>query len=161
MSDIFDQWDSQYDASQIASDVENNKGGDYPEIPSGDYEVSVEKAELKATAKGNPMVSIWFKILNGEYKNQKLFYNQVISADPNKAYYGIHSACEFMRSLQTGVDVKFTPKGGFKEWSNAILDVAEYAQNKEYHLVYENVKDGFDKYEIAEVLSSGEGDVPF
>ena len=35
----------------------------------------VDKIELKPTKKGDPMVSIWFTILAGKYKNSKLFMN--------------------------------------------------------------------------------------
>lgn len=158
--EIFEEFDNKYDSAQIAKDVEEKGGSsDYEKLPSGDYEVTVEKAELKKTAKGNPMVSFWLKVVSGDYKGKRIFYNQAISEDPNKAHTGIHFANEFMKSLQTGVEIKFVK---FSQWNDVILDVAEYAQNKEYHLEYVNGgENGFDKFTITELLSDKGDGVPF
>ena len=82
MANIFDKWDKDIDTEGLANDVKEaaeNGGGDYKEVPHGDYEVAVQQMELKASKKGDPMVSIWFKILEGEFKGSIIFYNQVIT----------------------------------------------------------------------------------
>lgn len=158
--EIFEKFEKKYNSSQVAKDVEEKKGnGDFEKLPSGDYEVKVEKAELKETSKGNPMVSIWLKVVSGDHKGKLLFYNQSISDDVNKAHTGVHFANEFMRSLQTGVEIKFVD---WKQWNDMILDVAEYSQGKEYHLEYVNGgENGFDKFTITELLSDKGDGVPF
>ena len=45
---------------------------EFKEVPEGKYEVK-KKNELKQSKTGRPMVAFWFKILEGEYKNQYIF----------------------------------------------------------------------------------------
>ena len=105
------------------------------------------------------MCTIWFKILNGEKQNQRIFYNQVISTDSGKMGFCIHKANEFMKSLKTGADVKFE---NFRQWHDLILDVGEYSQTKTYQLRYTNSEEngGFSNCEIEDVFEKGDG-VPF
>lgn len=86
-------------------------------VPHGTYEVEVNKMELKKSKKGDPMLSIWFKILNGQYKGGLIFYNQVLNTG-----VGLHNANEMLRSLDSGVEIKFV---NFKQYHNMILDVYE------------------------------------
>lgn len=62
----YSKFDKQVDVEGLKKDVkeaqENGGSGDYKEVPFGDYEVSVDKMELSESKKGDPMVSIWFKI---------------------------------------------------------------------------------------------------
>ena len=61
---IFDKWDNEIDTKGLAEDIKNaseNKQ-EFKEVPHGTYEVKVDKMEIKATQKGDPMASIWFKI---------------------------------------------------------------------------------------------------
>ena len=83
MANMFDKWDEAIDIEGIKKDiaeaVANGGQGNYKEVPHGNYEVAVQQMELKASKKGDPMVSIWFKIVSdGEYKGSMIFYNQVI-----------------------------------------------------------------------------------
>ena len=78
----FSKFDQAMDLEGLASDiqkVEENGGGDYKEVPYGTYEVKITKLELTESKKHDPMVTAWFKILNGEYKNSLLFMNQVVT----------------------------------------------------------------------------------
>lgn len=77
----FSKFDKAVDIEGLKHDIEEAKenGGNRREVPHGDYEVKVQKMELTESKKGDPMVSIWFKILTGEFKNSLLFYNQVIT----------------------------------------------------------------------------------
>jgi len=82
--DMFSRWDKEIDTEGLQKDVAeaaaNGGGGNYKEVPHGNYEVAVQQMELKASKKGDPMVSIWFKIVSdGEYKGSMIFYNQVIT----------------------------------------------------------------------------------
>ena len=66
---IFAQWDNAVDMDGLQKDIQEaaeNGGGNFKEVPHGQYEVSIEKMELKATKeKNNPMVSVWFNIVDG------------------------------------------------------------------------------------------------
>ena len=81
---IFDKWDKEVDVEGLAKDVaeaaENGGQTTYKEVPHGEYEVAIQQMELKPSSKGDPMVSIWFKIVSdGEYKGSIIFMNQVIT----------------------------------------------------------------------------------
>lgn len=152
--DIFDKFDKQFDTAALKEDEKRaaeNGGGDFPEVPWGDYVVKVEQAELKESkTSGKPMVSIWFKILEGEYKNSMIFYNQVIASG-----FGLHMADEFLRSLETEIEVEFT---SFRQYAEMLLDIAEAAQALEYHLKYSERKakngNSYNDYEIVEVFEA-------
>ena len=86
MSSIFDKYADKINADELKASQQEIKdnasgGGDYPEIPVGTYEVKVDKLECKLSSKGNPMVSIWFKILKGKYEKSLIFYNGVFKED--------------------------------------------------------------------------------
>ena len=80
---MFEKWNSNADLVGLRADVKEAESNDgnrtYEAVPHGKYEVKVDKMELKPTKKGDPMVSIWFTILDGKYKNSKLFMNQVVT----------------------------------------------------------------------------------
>ena len=120
---------------------------EFKEVPKGDYEVRIEKLELAESKSGNPMIVCWMKILDGEYKNQKLFYNQVIHVG-----FGIHKACEFLRSLESGVDVHFDD---YQQFNELLLDIHEAIDGSyEYALVYGEDKKGYSTYEIKVVFEA-------
>lgn len=145
---IFDKWDSEIDIDGLIKDTtEASKGSsDFKEVPFGTYEVKVDKMELKSSKKGSPMLSIWFKVLEGDFKNSLIFYNQVLTTG-----FGIHSSKEMLKALSDGgVDVEFL---NFKQYSGLILDVHEYIDGKyEFGLEYGQNNKGFNTYKITEVF---------
>lgn len=150
MSIDFSKWDKSVDLAGLQADIEeakeNGGTGDYKEVPHGEYEVKVEKIELRATKKsGDPMVFVQFRILNGGYKNSCLFMNQVITQG-----FQIHICNEFLRSLDTDVEIEFE---SYTQYAELLLDVAEACdENKlEYALKYEESK-GYNKFTITEVF---------
>ena len=122
---IFAQWDNAVDTEELQKDIQKAKedgGGNYKEVPHGQYEVSIEKMELKATKNTNkPMVSVWFNIVSGEFKGQKIFMNQVI--DPASEWRGmqIHTTNEFLRSLiQDCADAPVVEFKTFAQYANLL-----------------------------------------
>ena len=95
---LFEKWDKEIDTENLQKDVakaaENGGQATFKEVPEGEYEVEVNQIELKASKNGDPMISIWFKIINGEYKNSILFMNQVVTQG-----FQIHIVNELLRSL--------------------------------------------------------------
>ena len=79
--DMFEKWNSNVDLNGLQKDIKDAQENkrEYEEIPHGEYEVKVAKMELKSSKKGDPMVSIWFTILEGKFKKSKLFLNQVVT----------------------------------------------------------------------------------
>ena len=146
--DMFEKWTQNADLAGLKADIETAKeGGDreYEKVPHGEYEVKLDKLELKATKKGDPMVSAWFTILEGKYKKSKLFMNQVITQG-----FQIHIVNEFLRSMGTDLVIEFVD---YKQYADLLLDVAEEcdANKLEFALKYEDNK-GYDKFTITEVF---------
>ena len=145
--DMFEKWNSNVDLRGLQKDVkdaqDNNK--EFEKVPHGEYEVKVDKMELKASKKGDPMVSIWFTILEGKYKKSKLFLNQVITQG-----FQIHIVNELLKSMKTDLVIEFVD---YKQYSELLLDVAEECDtnNLEFALKYEDNK-GYDKFTITEVF---------
>ena len=129
----FTKFDKSVDIEGLEKDIKEaaENGGNYKEVPAGTYEVKVEKMELTMSntdANGNardkskpqnPMVSIWFKILNGEYKNSLIFYNKVVYGTSNDGFM-IHSNNELLRSLDSGLDVEFE---SYSQYAQLLLDI--------------------------------------
>lgn len=146
--EIWDEFDEKIDTEGLKKDAEEaakNGGGDFKEVPLGTYEVEVNKIELKKSKKGDPMLSVWFKILTGEYKGSLIFYNQVMTQG-----FGIHNANEMLRSLDSGVDIEFT---NFKKYHEMLLDVLEAVEGTlEYALEYGENNKGYNTYKIIDVF---------
>ena len=146
MADIFEKWNESTDLKGLQDDIkdaqENNK--EFEKVPHGEYEVKLDKLELKASKKGDPMVSAWFTILEGKYKKSKLFLNQVITQG-----FQIHIVNELLKSMGTDLAIEFVD---YKQYADLLLDVAEEcdANNLEFALKYEDNK-GYDKFTITDV----------
>ena len=150
MTNIWDEFDNVIDVEGLKKDTQEaaeNGGGNYKEVPEGTYEVEVDKLELKKSKKGDPMLSCWMKISAGEYKNSIIFYNQVLTTG-----FGLHNANEFLRSLDSGVEVDFT---NFKQYYEMLLDIFEEVNgNLSYQLEYGKNSKGYNTYEISDVFEN-------
>ena len=144
------KFDKEFDTKGLQEEIkeaaENDRGG-YEDVPDGDYEVSVEKLELKESRKGDPMLSVWFNILDGKFTNSKIFMNQVLTKG-----FQIHNANELLRSLGTDLDIKFD---SFAQYAELIDDVFEQIDSDglEYLLDYGTNKKGYNTFKIKEVYS--------
>lgn len=144
---IFDKWNEQIDGAKMAQEVKEveKNGAEYKEVPVGEYEVKVEKMELRESKSGAPMVSIQFRILEGEFKKSCLFMNQVVTQP-----FQIGIVNDFLRSMETDVPVDFD--GNYAHYNDMILDVFEAAdkENLEFLISYTE-RNGFPRYKIKEV----------
>lgn len=153
--DMFSKWDKEIDTEGLQKDVAdaaaNGGTGNYKEVPHGNYEVAVQQMELKASKKGDPMVSIWFKIVEGEYKGSLVFYNQVVTQG-----FQIHMVNEMLRKMcEEMSDAPVIEFKTYKQYSELLMDIYEaIADNFEYGLKYTaNSKNkDFSNYEITEVF---------
>lgn len=113
--------------NDIAS--QGSKTGDFVEVPHGDYEVKVVKIELGQSKKEMPMAKVWFEVLAGEYKGQKIFMNQMLTSA-----FGFHKMNEFLNSLETGITVVFE---NFQQYADLFAQIfAEVDGKAEYQLAY-------------------------
>lgn len=151
MANIFDKWNKSVDLNGLRNDIveaSKNKGSvEFVDVPVGNYEVKITKAEVKATRNGDPMATIWFKIVEGDYKNQNLFMNQVITQG-----FQIHIVNNFLESLDTGLNIEFID---YDQYNNLLMDVVEKVEELglEYLLEY-GEKKGFNTFKISEVYEA-------
>lgn len=143
----FSKFDKKVDLEGLKQDIteaEENGGGEFKEVPHGNYEVAITKLELDESKKGDPMVKVWFKILEGEYKGSLIFMNQVITRG-----FQIHIVDEFLRSLETDVEVGFV---SYADYAQLLMDIYEAVNgNYEYGLKYGENK-GFNTFEITDIF---------
>lgn len=148
---MFEKWNSNVDLKGLQEDVkkaqEEGDNREFEKVPHGEYEVKLDKLELKATKKGDPMVKAQFTILQGKYKNSKLWMYQVVLQG-----FQIHIANNFLKSLKTDLNIEFVD---YVQYSELLLDVAEFCDtNKlEFAIKYEDNK-GYDKFTITEVFEA-------
>lgn len=149
---VFDKWNKAIDVEGLAKDtkeVEANGGtGDYAEVPVGTYEVKIEKMELKESSKGDPMFSAWFRIIQGDWKNNLLFMNAVITQG-----FQIGNVNRFLRSLDAVDEVEFKD---YAQYNDLIMDIMEAIDEAglEYLLEYKKNNKDFPVYTVKEVYEN-------
>ena len=140
----FSKFDKKVDLEGLKKDIEDSSNNDFKEVPLGNYEVAITKLELGESSKGDQMVKVWFKILEGEYKGSLIFMNQVVTKG-----FQIHIVDEFLRSLDTDIDIAFE---SYSQYADLLADVYEAIEgNFEYGLKYGENK-GFSTFEITDVF---------
>lgn len=145
--DIWAKFDQMVDTEGLKKDVREvaeNKI-EFKEVPEGHYEVKISKIELTQSKTGRPMVTFWFKILQGEYNNQYIFWNQVVDMG-----FGLHKVNEFLKSLDSGLEVQFE---NFTQYGQLLMDIHEAIDGRlEYGLKYSKNSKGYDEFEITDVF---------
>lgn len=144
---IFDKWNKAVDLEGLKKDIANASQNDteYVDVPVGTYEVKLAKAELKASKQSqNPMVSMWFKVIAGDYKGQTIFMNQIVTQG-----FQLNIVNNFLRSMDTGINIEFVD---YKQYADMLLDVAEACEGLEFALKYDENAKGFKTFEIVEVF---------
>lgn len=146
---IWDEFDNSIDTEGLQNDVKEaaENGGTRREVPHDTYEVKIDKLELVKSKKGDPMVTCWMRILEGEYKNSLIFMNQVINQG-----FQIHIVNEFLRNLvsemEKPIDIEFKT---YRQYGNLLMDIMEEIDgNFEYAVEYGENK-GFNTFKIEEV----------
>ena len=145
-SNIWEQFDNAIDTKALADDVKNSADSPtFKEVPDGKYEVAVDKLELIASKGGKPMGTIWFKVLTGDYKGSRIFYNQVL-----EQAFQVHMFNEFLRSLESDVEIEFQ---SYRQYGELLMNVAEAIDKRlEYALNYSHNAKNFPVFEIEEVF---------
>lgn len=144
----FSKFDNKFDVEGLKNDVkEAAKGGagKREDVPYGTYEVKIDKLELVESSKGDPMVSCWMRIQEGNFKKSVIFMNQVITQG-----FQIHIANEFLRSLDSGVKVEFK---SYSQYAQLLMDIHEAIDGQlEYLVEYDENKKGYKTFVVEEVF---------
>ena len=149
MQNLLYRFNSKVNLEEIRKELAaNSNGTNREQVPSGIYEVKVEKMELRPTKKEDPMLSIWFRILDGKYKNQCVFFNRVLTTGKNISF-----ATSLLKSFKTDTVVEFED---FVQFNDVIGQVFEAINRKKYEFALKLTKqdNGFDDYEIADVFQA-------
>ncbi len=149
---VFDKWNKNVDVEGLRRDTKeaekSGRSGEFTEVPVGKYEVMIDKMELKESSKGNPMFSCWFKILEGKYKNNRIFMNQVITQG-----FQIGIVNTFLRDLDVLEDdqIEFID---YSQYNDLIMDIKEAVDNESLGFILDyskNAKD-YSVFKITEVF---------
>lgn len=147
---VFEKFNSMFDLAGLKQDIESaaSNDGDFVEVEDGNYEVKVTKLELGQTGEksknpGMPMLKVWFDILAGDFKNQKIFCNQMLTTG-----FGIHKANQLLTDLESGVPVTFE---NFDQYHNMLEQIfAAIDGTGEYELAYSHNNKGYAVYNIVQ-----------
>jgi hypothetical protein len=147
---VFAKFNEMFDLSGLQQDIASaaSNTSDFVEVPDGSYEVKVSKIELgqtgeKSKTPGMPMMKVWFDILAGDFKGQKIFCNQMMTSG-----FGIHKCNELLTSLESGVPVVFE---NFEQYAEVMAQVfAAIDGTGEYELAYGHNNKGFATYTIVQ-----------
>lgn len=144
----WEEFDKNVDIANLEKDVEEASTREFSgeDVSSGKYEVKITKLELTQSKKGDPMLSVWFEIINGSNKGRLIFMNQVVLQG-----FQIHTANEFLRSLGTDETVEFK---GYGKYNILILNIYEKIVNNEYELDYGENKKGYKTFKIVQMYNT-------
>lgn len=145
---MFEKFNAMFDIDGLKKDIAEaaESDGEFVEVPKGEYEVKVSKIELGETGEksknpGMPMAKVWFTVLTGEYKGQKIFMNQMLTSA-----FGFHKMNEFLTSLETSVPVVFE---NFTQYDELFKQIFNEIDGKgEYQLSYGENSKGYSTYTI-------------
>lgn len=141
------------DYNKEIEELNNNKKDkkektDYPIITDGDYECSLIGLEIGTTKAGDKlMLKGSFKILDGEFKNQRLWLNKVLTGTKNPAW-AVKSAVDFLNTLGSAQVVEFN--GDFDDLETQINIVYADVKNCTF-LVHQQTNGNFKNYFVNDV----------
>ena len=147
----FNKFNEITDTEGLRNDIESaaTKGdNEFEDVPVGDYEVRAVKMELKESKNGDPMLSIWFEIVAGDYKGRYIFYNKVLLVNKPITF---HFAHEFLRDMDVETPIEFVE---WEQYDNMVKSIfAEIEDKKTFHIEYKEGKNPkFREIEIKEVF---------
>ena len=119
---IFEKFDKALNVEDLAKQVkeQGENGTPQEKVPYDEYEVKLNKLEIveckSENHKGEPLLKGSFKIIAGPHKNKWINMNQLIVRP-----FQIHLMNEFLKSLDTGLDIEFKTYGQYAELLKDIL----------------------------------------
>lgn len=156
---IFEEFDNAVDSKALEAATKKARENSFPEIPKGEYEVQFTKIEMTTTKKApkKPMLSITAKILDGKYKNSRIFMNRVLKSDKGVEATGslIQGAESWLYKLEAEdedgqrYDCMFKTYSQFAEMVEEIMEAVEDMELT-YLVAYD--PDAFNTISIKNVL---------
>lgn len=131
-----------------ANKPKEEKNKEFKDVVDGDYECALMGLELGTNKAGDKlMLKGSFKILDGEFKNQRLWINKVLTGCNNSAWC-VKSAIDFLNTLGSEQEVEFT--GDFDDLETQIQIVFADVKNCTF-LVHQQTNGNFKNYFVNDV----------
>lgn len=131
-----------------ANKPKEEKKKEFKDVVDGDYECGLMGLGLGTNKAGDKlMLKGSFKILDGEFKNQRLWINKVLTGCNNSAWC-IKSAIDFLNTLGSEQEVEFT--GDFDDLETQIQIVFADVKNCTF-LVHQQTNGNFKNYFVNDV----------
>lgn len=153
-SQFDDKVDEEFNKAVLEAEKENGEK-QFEQLPDGKYEVIISDMLIKKSKKGEWMLQVTFKVIQGKYTKRL-----------DWAYYllrpqSVHFANVFLRSLESGIDVKYLSERQYAELVDNIL--ITITGSKEYGLEIKTNDKGFRFYKIIKVFDVKKDDeeIPF
>lgn len=120
----FSKFDKKFDLDGLKEDIRGAGTNEFEKTPHGVYEVSLIKMELGESKKGDPMAIIWYKIVDGEHKNKKIFQYQLVTGG-----FQIKLLLDVLKDMKVlpPEDVDFY---SFSQLNDLLLDIFEKVQQE-------------------------------
>lgn len=153
---IFAKFNTMFNTEELKKDVDEASASNLPKVkvPFGEYEVSVVKLEVgentyeESPTKGCPQINVWFKVLAGEFKGQRIFWSTNIAPGDQYAGLKLNKVNEVIESFESGIPVVFE---NFEQYNDVLKQIlTEIDGRAEYHLSYQPNKKGYATYTILE-----------
>lgn len=146
--ELVKKWNRKVDKNSIdnVKSMENNGGSNFEELEVGTYPVEIEKLELVSSKKGDPMLSCWLKVLEGEYKGRKMFINQLVNKD-----FQIRKVNDILRGILSDTDltIKVEWNGDYGEYRKMIEDIFFAVKDAfTYDVEFTKDKKGYNVYQF-------------
>lgn len=138
--------DFDIDVEELKKNIETANSGEYEEVPFGEYEVEIAKLELGVSKKNRPMLICWYRIVEGDYKGQYIFMNQLVDSG-----IGVHFANEFLRSLETGIEISFDT---YSQYAELVDAVGKIAKTSEYAIEYGQNSKGYSFTKVMQIFTA-------
>lgn len=150
----FDKWNAEFGGDAAVKETKEAAANAFREVADGDYVCKLEKLELGESKNGKPMVKGMFRIVEGEFKKQCLFYNGVMAAnDPSKSGFCIHNVLSFLRSLDVLEEHDIDFDGNFLHFNDLLLDIAEESESLSFK-VHKKQDGDFSRIEVVETYEN-------
>lgn len=151
---MFAKFNEMFNTDELKNAVEEAGASNLPKVkvPFGEYEVSVVKLEVgentyeDSPTKGCPQINVWFKVLNGEFKGQRIFWSTNIAPGDQYAGLKLNKVNEVIESLESGIPVVFE---NFEQYNDLLAQILKEIDGRaEYHLAYLDNNKGYATYSI-------------
>ena len=123
----FSKYDDKLDMNKVEEQMKSAAENSFEPLPEGEYEVKLDKLEVRESKAKKLMLSATYRILSGKQKNKCLFQNIILCGTSNDGFM-IHQAKQLIENL--GYDApEFT---GYAEFAKEVDEIAEDAVGEEY-----------------------------